>query len=609
MKISYNWLKSYIPDIPTEEDVANLVTFKLCEIEDVEKLPNGDTIFDFKILPDRAHDLLSHQGVAREIASLLGLDFVLPNYKLSELSKPTELKINIETDGCRRYMGRIVRGIKIGPSPEWMVKYLTSIGQRSINNIVDATNIVMFDCGQPIHAFDLQQLLDGKIVVKQAQKDQKIELVGSEKLTAILDENDIVITDGIKNLAVAGVKGGLNSGVLDKTVDILIEVANFDPTKVRKTARRLSIQTEASKRYENDLSPSLCDFAMNEISALMLEMCPEALFEDVIDIYPTKQEIKKVSFQSDYISKMLGVNIKNEEIEKILKNYKYEFSHTSDMWEVEIPLMRLDLVSSRDFVEEIGRAYGYDKINPTLPPISKSILQDNPIWIKIYLAKQKLVNDGYREVMTYVFRDKGELEVLASASDKNFLKTNLTESLKESISLNQKNLPLLSGDEVKVFEIGTVFSKKGEEIHVAYGDKKNVIELSLDEFVDTSNLLWEKVLPLDVSRQDTEEQKIFKPWSIYPYITRDIAVWVPEGIMPEKLIDIYKDFGTELLIKEPKLFDSFTKPASTQGGDSKTSFAYRLVFQAYDQTLTDEEVNKIMLEITEKIASLGWEVR
>lgn len=603
MKISYNWLKSYIKDIPNEDEIINLVTFKLCEIEDVEKLPNGDTIFDLKILPDRAHDLLSHQGVAREVASLLGLEFKLPEYKIPE-TKNTNLKINIESPNCNRYMGRIVRGVKIGPSPRWMLEYLKSIGQRSINNIVDATNIVMFDCGQPIHAFDLQQLLDGKIVVKQARNDQKIELVGSEKIIANLKDTDMIITDGIKNLAIAGVKGGLNSGISDNTIDLLIEVANFNAVSVRKTARRLGIQTDASKRYENNLSSTLCVFAMNEISALILEMCPEASFEEVVDIYPTKQESRKILFQSDYISKLLGVNITNQEIEKILKNYNYKFTNTLNGFDVDIPEMRLDLLSPRDFVEEIGRAYGYDKIIPKLPEVIKDNSRDNITWIKIYLAKQKLSLDGYQEVMTYVFVDKGELEVMASASNKNYLRTNLKNSIKESISLNQNNLLLLEANEVRVFEIGTVFTKKREEIHVAYGDKKNIIEMTLDEYIKIifPEFTDENLTDILKISNNNVEIEIFKFWSLYPFMTRDIAVWVPEGIKPELLIDIYKDFGTELLVKEPKLFDSFTK-------EKRTSFAYRLVFQARDRTLTDGEINKIMSEISDKIKSFGWEVR
>jgi phenylalanyl-tRNA synthetase beta chain len=599
MKISYNWLKSYIKEIPDADEVARLSTFKICEVEDVEKLENKDTVFDFKILPDRAHDLLSHQGVAREVASLLGVDFKLPEYQ-TPASTSTELKISIEGYGCHRYMGRIVRGIKVGPSPEWMVGYLTSIGQRSINNIVDATNIVMFDCGQPIHAFDLKQLSDKKIVVKQAQNGEKIELVGSEKLTANLNETDVVIADGIANLAIAGIKGGLNSGVNGDTVDLLIEVANFNATSVRKTSRRLGIITEASKRYENALSPTLCGFAMDEISSLIFEMCPNASFEDVVDIYPHKQENKTVNFKSDYVSRMLGVDIKDEEIENILNNYNYDFTRTDDNFEVIIPDMRLDLTSPRDFVEEIGRVYGYDKIIPEIPKIEKSG-EDNILWQKISFAKQKLIKDGYQEVMTYVFRDRGELEVLASASDKNFLRTNLGDGLKESINLNQKNLPLLGIGEVKIFEVGTVFLKNKEEVHVAYGDKKNIIEITLDEFIKNNEQEF-NFSEVNLICGENSSLQVFKSWSVYPFITRDIAVWVPERISPETLVQIYKDFGTELLVCEPKLFDLFTK-------DGQTSYAYRLVFQSQEKTLTDEEINKIMSKITEKITSSGWKVR
>ena len=156
MKISYNWLKWYIPEVPEADKLTDIFNYHLCEMESLDKLPDGDTVFDIKVLPDRAHDLLSHQGVAHELASLLNIKFVdpTPKFKIPE-SKPTKLQIKIETNRCRRYMGRIVRNVKIGPSPEWVVRHLASIGQRSINNVVDASNIVMYDCGQPTHCFDL----------------------------------------------------------------------------------------------------------------------------------------------------------------------------------------------------------------------------------------------------------------------------------------------------------------------------------------------------------------------------------------------------------------------------------------------------------------------
>lgn len=592
MLISYKWLKSYIPEIPSVDKLTELITFNLCEIEDVKELSNGDFIFDLKILPDRAHDLLSHKGVAYEISGLLGLKVKENEYQKIEGNK-TNLQIEIQTPQCSRYLGRIVRGVKIAPSPDWVVQYLESIGQRSINNIVDATNIVLFDIGQPIHAFDLNKLKDEKIVVKNANDGDELYLVGSEKLKAKLKDKDIVITDGIKNLAVAGVKGGLDSGIDNETTNILIEVANFDAISVRKTARRLGIQTDASKRYENDLSPILCDKAMDEISALILEMCPGALFEEVIDIYNKKPEQRSVSFSTKYICRALGVEIKKEEIERILKNYNYEFIFNDDNWTIKVPNLRLDITGGHDMVEEIGRAYGYEKIKGEIPVLDFH-KKDNDTWTKICFAKNKLIKDGYFEVMNYALTNKGEIEILAAASDKNFLRTNLLDGLLKSYEFNRLNLPFLEISEIKIFEVGTIFTKKGEEIHVAYCDKKNKVEITLDEFV--SDFVEPEFNPV------VSGSPVFKLWSLYPFITRDIAVWLPEGEDKKKLENIFDQEGTELLIKKPYLFDQFTK-------EGRTSFAYRLVFQSYDRTLTDEEVTLIMSKINEKIISLNWEIR
>ena len=241
--------------------------------------------------------------------------------------------------------------------------------------------------------------------------------------------------------------------------------------------------------------------------------------------------------------------------------------------------------------------------------------------------------------MTYAFRDKGEVEVLASASDKKFLRTNITDGLKEGIKLNQINLPLLEMKEVKVFEIGTVFLKDkparnassiadagGEEIHVAYGDKKNVAEITLDEFTkdlkilpDTFNSLVKNsgAFALGDVGQGTHDSlnssprnNTFKQWSQFPFIVRDVSVWVPEGEDPQILGNLLKTNAGELLVREPYIFDSFTKPASTVGGEGKTSYAFRLVFQSYERTLTDEEINPIMAEISHKISeNSSWIMR
>jgi phenylalanyl-tRNA synthetase beta chain len=618
MKISYQWLKSYVPEIPEPHHLADIFTYHLCEVESIEKLPNGDFIFDLGILPNRAHDLLSHQGIARELSGLLGISFKDPAliYKVQSSAK-TKLKIDIKSNSCRRYMGRIVRNITIGPSPEWVKTYLESIGQRSINNVVDATNIIMYDCGQPCHAFDLGKITDCKLQIINAKKGEELKIVGRDGIIAKLKETDAVISSEGKTLALAGVKGGADSGINDATTDILLEVANFDPIAVRKTARRLGLLSDSAKRFENDLSPALGDFAMLELSSLLLEFSPNAQFEEIIDIYPSKQKERTVSFTTEIINRKLGSNITDANIETILKNYCYDFSHTKGIWEIKAPALRLDLNIPEDMVEEIGRIVGYDKVKPTIPKID-FLPEKNETYMKIFSIRSKLVNAGYKEVMTYAFTDKGEVEVLASASDKKFLRTNLSLGLKQSYEMNRLNMPLLGLSEIKIFEIGTIFTKGREEIHVVYADKKGIKEMSLDEFIaflmKTESEFLRSVRAISENKESNSEEirgpknsdsgeiVPFKPWSIYPFITRDIAVWVPEGIDSDKLKSIYHEFGTDLLASEPKLFDQFTQ-------NGKTSYAFHLVFQSFDRTLTDDEVNIIMANISEKIESLGWQIR
>ena len=620
MKISYNWIKKYIPDLPEPEKVSEAIIFHAFEVEEVTQInadkktdQHGlDTIFDIKTLPDRNHDCLSHQGMAREIAGILDLKFIdfTSLYKVPE-SKPTNLKIEIETSVCRRYMGRIVRNLKVGPSPEWVKNNLESIGQRSINNIVDVTNIVMYDCGQPCHIFDLDKLTDQdrsengstRIIIRNANEEEEITTLNNKQIK--LTSNDAVISVGrvshqssSVSLAIAGVKGGKYAEVDENTTNILIEVANFDSYSVRKTAKRVGIFTDAVKRFENDLSPELCEFAMKEISGLLVEYGFNE-FEDIVDIYLNKQKERKISFTTEFINKKLGSNISSDQVEEILKRYGYKNKREGEEFEIIVPVLRLDLNIPEDMIEEIGRVYGYEKIIPVIPKINFTP-KINEIFYKTLAVRKKLTDEGYREVMTYAFTNKGDVEVLASASDKKFLRTNLSDGLKESIVLNQRNAPLLELDSIKVFEIGTVFKKEGEEICVAYGDKKGVEEMTLDKYSEKNKITHPSYLHLSV---DQGMQGLFKMWSLYPFISRDISLWVSENTQSSEIVKIIKENGTELLIVDPRLVDKFKK-------EDKISYAFRLIFQSFDRTLTDEEVNKIMENISTEISkNVDWKIR
>jgi len=603
MKISYNWLKWYVPEIPEADKLSDVFMHHLCEVESVEKLADGDTLYDLNILPNRAHDLLSHHGIARELSGQLGIAYKdpAPYYKMPE-SKPTKLEIDVQTENCRRYTGRIIRNVKVGPSPEWVIKHLESIGQRSINNIVDATNLCMFDCGQPMHAFDLKKLASEKIVIRQAEEGETMTTLDAKPVVA--KASDMVIADRAGVLALAGVKGGTKAQVDETTTDIVLEVANFDPATVRKTARRLGIFTDAAKRFENDLSPELAEFGMKELTGLIIETCPEATFEDIVDMYPKKQEARKLAFSLEYINKKLGSSISKSEVEDILQRYNFSYAGN---YTVDVPALRLDLVGAHDMAEEIGRIYGYEKIAPQIPKIDFAPKMSEG-YARMEAARTALLADGYSEVMTYTFGKKGKVEVARGAKGKEFLRTNLSDGLKESYELNRLNAPLLGEEEIKIFEIGTVFPERGgEEMRVAYADKKGVIESTLLEFTKNVSLLGEEGAgggdlhsesPLDKGRKNAR----FVQWSLYPFIARDVAVWVPAGTKAEDLIALCKEQGTDLLIKEPQLFDQFTK-------GERTSLGVRMVFQSMDRTLTDHEITEIMAKISAAIAEKGWEIR
>lgn len=594
MKISYNWLKWYVPELPEASKLADVFTYHLAEVESVETLPDGDTLYDINVLPNRAHDLLSFRGIACEVSGQLGLKYVdpTPMYKIPA-SSPTKLAIEVQTPNCRRYMGRIVRGVKVGPSPEWVVKHLESIGQRSINNIVDATNLVLFNCGQPTHAFDLAKLTSEKITVRMAADGETLTTL--DKKDVVTKASDMVIADESSVLALAGVKGGTKAEVGDTTTDIVLEVANFEPAGVRKTARRLSILTDAAKRFENDLSPELASYAMRELSALIVEMCPAAIFEDIVDIYPTPQTLRTLAFTAGGISKTLGLAVSPEEIETIFKNYSYEYSREGENFTLSVPPLRLDLTGPHDMAEEIGRIMGYDKVVPTIPKIDFTPKQSEERQ-RMLAAREQLLRDGYSEVMTYTFGKKGVVEVARGAKGKEFLRTTLSDGLKAAYELNRLNAPLLGLDEAKIFEIGTVFvSPEVQEMRVAYADKKGVVEATLEEFT--------RDMPHDVSTlEPAVSSRKFSAWSPFPFIVRDMAVFVPNSTDPAELIELASTAGGELIARAPRIFDRFEK------GD-KTSLAVRLVFQAHDRTLTDADVAPLMEKLVKNAHEKGWEVR
>jgi len=642
MKVSYKWLNEYFEGkVPSPKRIEELLTMHSMEVEESEKV-SDDIVLNVKTLPNNNHSCLCHRGIAREIGTLVNIKPNLYSRKFINLeaSLPSErgLTVKIE-DGklCRRYIGRIVENIKVGPSPEWLIEKLETLGQRSINNVVDATNFVMLEIGQPMHAFDADKI-SSEIVVKKAVKGQKITTLDKKEVE--LDESVLLITDGMNPLAIAGVKGGNYAELETKTKNIILESANFEPVSIRKTAQKIKIQTDASKRYENDLTQELCGEAMDILTKLIVEIAgtKETKVGQVIDNYPIKAEKVELGISSKEASDIIGVEIKDKDIENIFDRFQFVWKKVGNQFVINVPVERLDLRIKEDLAEEIGRIYGYEKIKDI--PVPGSV--GKPKIDKEFAYKEKirriLYEEGFSEVINYTFTDKGEVELANPMSpERRFLRTNLTDGLKNSLELNVRYSELVEMPQIKIFEFGHVFKNSGEKSSFVLGVKnptglkkpkeketldlvikilseklavslqkinkdENIAEFSFEEIIGD----LPEVTSYDFSEIGDKNNK-YKKISQFPFMIRDIAVFTPEGTKKEAPFEIINKEAGDLMIKN-RLFDEFVK--TFPDGRNMVSYAYRLIFQSYDRTLTDDEVNAIMTKITEKMnKKAGWQVR
>ncbi|HEC33038.1 MAG TPA: hypothetical protein ENI63_02135 [Candidatus Kaiserbacteria bacterium] len=337
MKVSYNLLQTYFDTkLPSPEEVEEKLTFHSFEIEGVERV-DDDFIIDIDVLPNRAHDSLSHLGIAKELSVILDVPIKSDIFRNKtkkigkELTESKRLVLNIEDKAnVRRHIVALITNVKIKESPKWLRTYLEALGQRSINNVVDATNYVMLSIGQPTHAFDADKLeeKDGTvgIDIRHAKRGEKITLLGGEDEYE-LDEDMLVLSDihNCKALDVAGVKGGVVAELDNDTTSIVVSAANFDQTNIRKTSQKLKLRTDASTRFENGLSPEIAYYGLTELVTLIQELAG-GVVEGYVDVYPKKTTMQyKIGISLDEVNKLLGTNINNKEVEDILKRFKFSY--------------------------------------------------------------------------------------------------------------------------------------------------------------------------------------------------------------------------------------------------------------------------------------------
>jgi len=790
MKVSHNWLQDYFKNkLPEPDLIANALTMNAYEVVSVEALLD-DHVYDIDVLPNRAHDSLSHRGIAREISAILKLE--LKNTLSSSTNEEiiSKFKLEVKKDSsCVRYIGRVIEGVKIEPSPKWLKERLEVLGQKSINNIVDAVNYIMLDIGQPMHAFDKKNISGNTIVVRNALKGEK--LITLDKVVIELNSNDLIIADDKEVLAIAGVKGGKKTEVNNSTTSIIIESANFEPKSVRKTSNRIGIRTDSSKRFENGLTPELAKEAIERVSDLIISFSKkgEVRVGPIVEYYPKIMPKVFVGFAMESVEKLLGLKLTIEAVEEItgrlslklrrlnplediaknaqnLKGVPYVYgasvsfdaprsfdcssyvaylyrqvgiqiprisvdqyafgkplssseilpgdvifantgkgkihyetkefmkgtiisegidhcgiylgdglvAHTSkgvvvekledceqfskicgyrrfiptggEWLVVEIPKERLDLTCGQDIIEEIGRIYGYREIKSQIPKIGTISPKVN-IQIAIFnKIRNVLTSNGFSEVYTYAFSKSGAIQVENPiASDKGYLRSNLSDAIEESLKHNANYVELLGIEDIKIFEIGNVFNKEEEYTSFAFGVKQigklgdkdedaavnafnilaNMLGLSIKEVSDffekrtlsDGGFIFETKIDENnfvrsIGQTNvwiTKDDRNFKyiPFSVYPFVLRDISIFVPRGVSSEVAESIISNTASEILAKIT-LFDVFEK--ENDDDTSVTSYAYHLVFQSYERTLSDNEVNKIMEQITKKLEeNKGWNVR
>ncbi|MFA5413152.1 MAG: phenylalanine--tRNA ligase subunit beta [Patescibacteria group bacterium] len=445
-----------------------------------EVLPMKDVIYeiDNKSLSHRS-DLWGHYGLAREVAAILEKKF--KEYKIKKSKNISKLAVRFEVKVqnkklCPRYIGAVVENIKIGPSPAWLSARLESVGVRSINNVVDITNYVMLEFGQPLHAFDFDKIGEAKqktIVVREAKDGENIvTLDGAQRK---LDKSMLVIADGKKPVAIAGVMGGQNSEVSEKTTKIILESANFDFINVRKTSMKLGLRSEASIRFEKGLDPNLAEFGMARTLELLARVMPEAkVAGKIVDVKNFKLNQGPIKLSFDYLNKKIGVEIPPAKVINILKALGFGVKKVGKVLNVKIPTWRAtkDIDVAEDLVEEVARIYGYDNIPGKMPEVSMAAPEENRAR-KVERMVKNILAEGLRmtEVYNYSFTEEKVIRKfglnpaehirLKNSINKNLthLRQSLVPGLVANISENQH-----FADEVRIFEMGKIFFRELGEL-------------------------------------------------------------------------------------------------------------------------------------------------
>lgn len=636
-------------------------------VDALEYMGACDTLYDLDIHKHKNNDCFYHIGFAYEIGAILGKKVNLPDDSYEEISDSVKNHFNlkVDTENCTYYKAKMVTDLKIGESPKFIQNRLISAGMRPINNIVDISNYVMLEYGQPLHFFDKNKL-GNEILVRMANDNE--EVVTLDKKERILSSDDIVITDGKRVVAVAGVMGALNTDVDENTKEVLIESAIFNPTNIRKTEKRLNLRSEASMRYEKGLNYEYTIKALDRACHLLEKYAGGKVLSDYVLYDNEDKKEKKITFKTEKVNSLLGITLTDKDIEDQLDKLDFKYTLDGDTFEVTIPRRRLDIENNvNDIVEEIGRLYGYHNLKNTLPVLpTKEGKYEEVIAFRKNISK-RMRSLGLNEVRTYTLVDKKTSDLFSKdkkvievpnpmSQDRSVLRKSMIPSLIDVIKYNKSR----GLKDINIYETSKVFfddfkeenylgvalygnyistswnnSKIKTDFYVIKGIVENLLDylglknrysfvisteenlhpgISADIILDRQKVGFigrvhpklEKdeiyVLELSIDKLNVKTKPIkFKPASKLPSITKDLAFIVDKNVTSEEVEKLIKKSGSRMLTNI-EVFDVYT---GENVDKDKKSIAYKLTFTDMDKTLTDEEVmnvfNKIIDDVTSKM--------
>jgi len=474
MKLLFNWLKEFVDVTASPQDVRSRLSLAGIAIDSLEESPAGP-VLDADLTTNRG-DCMSHYGIAREISALfrLPLKALAANPKESATAVSSATRVAIECpDLCGRYAARVFRGVKVGPSPDWLKQRLEALGQASINNIVDVTNYVMLELGQPLHAFDLDTLAEKRIVVRRARAGEKITTL--DNVERKLSADMCMIADAARSVAVGGVMGGGESEISFFTTNVLLESAWFEPTSLRRTSKALGLRTEASTRYERGVDPEIADLASRRCAELILQLAGGELLAGIVDVYPAKAAPKKIELTRKELLRVMGSDVPDRDIEAILSALGFA-PRRSDAtpgaagslmaaWDCTRPAWRRDVSREIDLIEEIARHHGFDKFPARMHPARQAAARLPHADAEDRL-RERLVALGYQEIVSItlvdpardaLFRADGVTPAKLTnplAEDASVLRSSgivsMLQALEWNINRGQRNL--------RLFEIGRAYT-------------------------------------------------------------------------------------------------------------------------------------------------------